>query len=153
MESKRILIREDLDHFTPIGLDWYYGLKELGHEVGLFNKDEALISAPTDIDLFIVLVKIENPLVQHYVKKLKKENPECKIIATTTLPLGPQENFFEYVDYWFECGEAFPKFKEWFAERSQSFLAVPGGTNLNSFYKIEIPDSEKVDFSFFYFNL
>jgi spore maturation protein CgeB len=144
----KIIIREDLAHFSPIGVDWYNGLKDAGYDTTLIPDRQSLFTLDTNIDVFINMMDITDPDVEYYVKKLKSDNPKIKILSTVAHPFEKQEAYFDYVDYWFDCGLSHPIYDKWFKSRSQKFISVLEAGNPKLFYKLNVDENAKRDFSF-----
>lgn len=144
----KIVVRETGDHHSPIGYDWYLGFIEAGCDVALIKNAATLKDCPTDVDVYVDLVDVENEHALTYVKRLKRDNPASKVLATVLHPLDRQEKCFDYVDYWFDCGYEHPLYQEWHTSRGQKFISVLEGTNPKLFYKGEAEQSHIRDFSF-----
>lgn len=144
----KIIIRETGDHHSPIGYDWYLGFIEAGCDVALVKSAATLRDCPTDVDVYVDMVDIEDPHALAYAKRLKEDNPKSKVLAAVLHPLDKQEKCFDYVDYWFDCGYEHLMYNEWYGSRGQKFLSVLEGTNPKLFYKGEVDQSDVRDFSF-----
>lgn len=149
LQNTKIVIRESLAHFCPIGVDWCNGLGKLGYyKTQLISQPGQLYTLSPEVDIFINLMDITDPDVDYYIKKLKKEKPESKVLSTLAHPLTKLEQYFGLVDYWFECGNAFPAYEEWFKVRGQKFISIAGATTPELFPHESILESDKVDFAF-----
>lgn len=148
VSSFKIVIREDLAHFSPIGVDWYNAFRRLGYDIKLISDRTSLLTYTTDIDLFINMMGIEDADVASFVSRLKRDNPKCIILSTVAHPLERQEAYFDYVDCWFDCGYDHPFYQHWYGSRGQKFLSVMEAADTDLFFKGEVEESYMHDFSF-----
>jgi hypothetical protein len=143
----RVVIREDLNHFTPIGAEWYRGFKELGVQVELVNSSAALVNTSAEVDLFINHCSISSVEELNYIKRVRTVNSQAVTMSTVTRPLESLIPFFSFVDIWFDNGYDHPEQREWFTRHSQQFISVMEASSKGSFFKLE--DVNKVnDLSF-----
>lgn len=148
LKNIKILIREDLSHFSPIGLDWYRGFEELGCDVRLIDNRESLYHINSKVDLFINLMDITDNDVSFYIKNLKENYQQTMVLSTVAKPVEKQEIYFKYVDFWFDCGYSHPYYDEWYGSRGQKFISILEAANNKLFYKIVFDEEKKKDFSF-----
>lgn len=149
LQPLNIIVRESLDHFTPIGKDWYEGFKKAGHNVTLVsNKQELFNTSADSIDIFVNMVTVDDPDVGVFLCKLKERNSKAITLSTVHNTLEKHENWFDVVDFWFDCGYSHPVYEEWFGSRQQNFISVLEATNLDTFHKIHNTQLQERDYSF-----
>lgn len=143
MKSLQIAIYESLNHFTPTGLGWYEGFKNLGHDPSIlqsqYNINDFNINSP---DLLILLDKFK---IQDLIK-FKQENPKTKIVVVF---FGFQDYFLQIkdiVDLWVETVIQHSSVEEKFKQKNLPLLLIPLAASKNKFYKKEL--SKKYDVSF-----
>lgn len=144
IRTLKIVLREDLNHYSPVGVEWYKGLLQSGFNVVLVPTDQQLVDYSTN--LFINMGNIHTTI--NYVKKLKEINPQAFVLCTIQKPLEKLEEYFNYVDCWFDLGLSHPEYEEWFAARGQKFISVLEASNPDDFHNLNIPEDRKSDFSF-----
>jgi hypothetical protein len=144
MKPTKIVIREDLDHFSPVGVDWLKGFTKAGYDAILVSRDSELVNI--EADLFINMSNIHTNI--EYIRQIKAKNPTTYVLCTVLKPLEKLEPYFNYVDCWFDLGAYHPYYQEWFESRDQKFISVLEASDPEELYDLKIPNSQKTDFSF-----
>lgn len=136
----KLVLCDTIHHATPILLEWYYGLYDLGYDVSYLPIPEhSILEIAEEVD---ILVYAGIPDSDDYLKQFEQfkiKFPNCKIIGAGDNWRPNYVNFKHIIDFFITTQHECPTLKENYTSNGFALYNVPLAANHRLFYKLDTP--------------
>ena len=136
----KIVLCDTIHHATPILLEWYYGLYDLGYDVlYLPIPDHSILEIDEEVDILIYAGIPDSVEYLKQFEQFKLKFPKCKIIGAGDSWRPNYINFKDIVDFFITTQHECPSLMESFKSNGFNLYSVPLAANHRLFFKIDTP--------------
>lgn len=135
---QKIVLCDTLNHPTPILLEWYHGLCDLGYEAYyLPTPQHSILELADEVDL-LIYAGIQPEALDQF-EEFKKRYPYTKIVGACDHWKPDYKKFTGVVDFFIGALESIPHVKDQYNSNGFKYYNIPLAANHRIFSKIDTP--------------
>jgi len=136
----KIVLCDTIHHATPILLEWYYGLQDLGYNVSYLPIPEhSILEIDEEVDILIYAGIPDSFEYLKQFEQFKSRFPKCKIIGAGDAWRDNYINFKDIVDFFITTQHECPSLMQSYESNGFKLYSVPLAANHRLFNKIDTP--------------
>jgi hypothetical protein len=136
----KIILCDTVHHATPILMEWYYGLEDLGYQVSYLPIPEyTILNIDEEFDILIYAGIPDSDEFLKQFEQFKLKFPKCKIIGAGDSWKPNYINFKGIVDFFITTQHECPSLTKSYEENGFKLYNVPLAANHRLFFKVDTP--------------